>query len=159
MAFNNAGDMLATVGSYPDYMLTLWRWEEEAVVLRAKAFSQEVFNVSFSPFFEGQLVTSGTGHIRFWKMALTFTGLKLQGEIGKFGAVELSDVADFAEFPDAKVLSSTEYGNLIMWDGGLIKCVVQQPGGKPCHNGPIEVLMSSTPTSFSLLFELPNDML
>lgn len=63
----------------------------------------------------------------------------LQGEIGKFGAVELSDVADFAEFPDQKVLSSTEYGNLIMWDGGLIKCVVRQPGGKPCHVGPIEV--------------------
>ena len=78
VAFNDKGNMLATVGSFPDFMLTLWRWEEEAVVLRAKAFSQDVFNVSFSPFFEGSLTTSGTGHIRFWKMASTFTGLKLQ---------------------------------------------------------------------------------
>lgn len=70
--------MLATVGAYPDFMLTLWRWEDEAVVLRSKAFSQEVFNVKFSPFFDGRLNTSGTGHIRFWKMASTFTGLKLQ---------------------------------------------------------------------------------
>lgn len=34
--------------------------------------------VCFSPSFAGQLITSGTGHIRFWKMAATFTGLKLQ---------------------------------------------------------------------------------
>jgi hypothetical protein len=37
-----------------------------------------VYNVSFSPRFDGVLYTSGTGHIRFWKMADTFTGLKLQ---------------------------------------------------------------------------------
>ena len=30
--------------------------------------------------------------IRFWTMANTFTGLKLQGQIGKFGAKELSDI-------------------------------------------------------------------
>ena len=41
-------------------------------------------------------------------MAKTFTGLKLQGDIGKFGKVELSDVVDFAELPDGKVLSSSE---------------------------------------------------
>jgi hypothetical protein len=41
-------------------------------------------------------------------MAQTFTGLKLQGEIAKFGALELSDVTGFAEMPDGKVLSGTE---------------------------------------------------
>lgn len=40
LAFNDKGDMLASVGSYPDYLLTLWNWEEEAIVLRSKAFSQ-----------------------------------------------------------------------------------------------------------------------
>jgi hypothetical protein len=50
-----------------------------------------------------RLTTSGAGHIRFWRMARTFTGLKLQGDIGKFGKVELSDVGDFAELPDGKV--------------------------------------------------------
>ena len=35
-----------------------------------------------------------TGHgCRFWKMATTFTGLKLQGQLGKFGRTELSDIA------------------------------------------------------------------
>jgi hypothetical protein len=67
--FSNDGSKLATVGGYPDFWLTVWDWREEAIVLRSKAFSQEVFDVTFSPFFDGQLTTSGTGHIRFWKMA------------------------------------------------------------------------------------------
>lgn len=41
-------------------------------------------------------------------MAQTFTGLKLQGEIGKFGALDLSDVTGLAELPDGKVVSGTE---------------------------------------------------
>lgn len=46
---------------------------------------------------------AGTGHIRFWSMARTFTGLKLQGSIGKFGNEELSDVTGYADLPDGKV--------------------------------------------------------
>ena len=86
------GNLLASVGGYPDFMLTVWNWESESVVLRSKAFSQEIYRVSFSPELPGQLTSSGTGHIRFWKMALTFTGLKLQGYLGKFGQTELSDI-------------------------------------------------------------------
>lgn len=41
-AFNKDGSMLATVGGTPDYMLTLWDWQEETVILRCKAFGQEV---------------------------------------------------------------------------------------------------------------------
>ncbi len=37
-------------------------------------FSQDVYTVKFSPYFAGNILTSGTGHIRFWKMASTFTG-------------------------------------------------------------------------------------
>jgi len=93
----------------------------ELVVLKCKAFSQDIYRVSFSPFSSGNLITSGTGHIRFWKMATTFTGIKLQGEIGKFGALELSDVFGFAEFPDGKVVCGTEYGTLILWEGNNVK--------------------------------------
>ena len=38
-------------------------------------------------------------------MASTFTGLKLQGSIGKFGKIELSDIQAFVELPDGKVRS------------------------------------------------------
>jgi WD40 repeat protein len=92
--FNLNGTRLASVGSSPDYTLTVWDWEQESILLRSKAFSQDVHKVYFSPRQEGRLITSGTGHIKFWKMAQTFTGLKLQGELGKFGKSELSDVSN-----------------------------------------------------------------
>lgn len=57
------------------------------ILLKSKAFSQEVFNVSFCHFNEDGLITSGMGHIKFWKVSETFTGLKLQGEIAKFGQI------------------------------------------------------------------------
>ena len=89
----NEGLLLASVGGYPDYLLTVWDWKMENIVLRSKAFSQDIYKVSFSPELPGQLTTSGTGHIRFWKMAKTFTGLKLQGYLGKFGKTELTDIS------------------------------------------------------------------
>lgn len=119
--FDSTGEKLCSVGAHPDFMLTVWDWKREQILLRSKAFSQDVYKCTFSTLHPGFLFTSGTGHIRFWKMAKTFTGLKLMGDIGKFGNVELSDVLDYDELPDAKVLSTTETGNMLMWDGNLIK--------------------------------------
>lgn len=64
--FSPDGKLLASVGGDPDYMLTLWDWKSEQTVLRSKAFSQDVFRVSFSSDLEGQLTSSGTGHIRYY---------------------------------------------------------------------------------------------
>ena len=36
-------------------------------------------------------------------MADTFTGLKLQGELGRFGRTEISDIEGYVELPDGKV--------------------------------------------------------
>ena len=63
--FSPKGDKLASVGSAPDYMLTVWDWKNEQVILRSKAFSQDVYKVAFSPEDEGHLCTSGSGHIRY----------------------------------------------------------------------------------------------
>lgn len=93
----------------------------------------------------GTLYTSGTGHIRFWRMAQTFTGLKLQGDIGKFGGVEISDVQGYLELPNFKVLAGAESGDLHLWDGGLIEAVVRRRGGRPCHDGPVDVVMEMPP--------------
>ncbi|KAJ3337627.1 Cilia- and flagella-associated protein 44 [Gonapodya sp. JEL0774] len=142
LAFNEDGTKLASVGLDPDYMLTVWNWDEQVVILKSKAFSQDVLRVSFHPTDSGQLVTSGMGHIKFWTMASTFTGLKLQGEVGKFGATELSDIYAFLQLPDGKVLSSSEWGNLLLWEGGVIKCEITQTAGKRCHSGRVEVVMA-----------------
>ncbi|XP_075857541.1 cilia- and flagella-associated protein 44 isoform X2 [Microcebus murinus] len=139
--FNNNGNLLASVGSNPDYTLTIWNWKEEQPILRKKAFSQEVFKVTFNPEDEEQLTTSGSGHIKFWEMAFTFTGLKLQGSLGRFGKTATSDIEGYMELPDGKVLSGSEWGNMLLWEGGLIKVELCRIGNKSCHHGPINQIM------------------
>ena len=56
--FSSSGKMLATLGGAPDYTLTVWDWLAQKVILRAKAFSQEVFRVSFSPYTDNILFTT-----------------------------------------------------------------------------------------------------
>ena len=139
--FSPTGTKLAAVGGEPDYLLSIWDWKQEKIILKFKAFSQDIFRVKFSPITDEVLFTSGTGHIRFWKMTSTFTGLKLQGDIGKFGTLELSDIAGFAELPSGKVASGTEYGTLIIWEGNLVKAHIQLEGKVPLHKGMIEVVL------------------
>jgi WD domain, G-beta repeat len=141
VVFNPAGNLLASVGAAPDFLLTVWDWDKELIMLHAKAFSQEVFRVSFSPYLDGRLITSGTGHIRFWKMAKTFTGLKLQGHIGKFGSIDLTDIRSFAELPNGKVVSGSETGHLLIWDDNLIEYQIVRPDGSAVHQGPLECVM------------------
>ena len=138
--FSPDGKMLAAVGTFPDYMLTVWDWERETLILRSKAYSQDIYRVTFSDNLHGRLCSSGVGHVRFWEMAKTFTGLKLQGEIGKFGNIEISDIAGYAMFPDGKVLSGSESGSLLLWEDALVKCEFIRQGGKRCHKGMVEVV-------------------
>lgn len=74
-------------------------------------------------------------------MADTFTGLKLQGQLGKFGRTEITDIEGYVELPDGKVLSGAEWGNMLLWEGGLIKVEITKKGKKACHNGPIQQIL------------------
>eukprot|EP00746_Dinoflagellata_sp_MGD_P160980 gnl/MRDRNA2_/MRDRNA2_87976_c0_seq1.p1 gnl/MRDRNA2_/MRDRNA2_87976_c0~~gnl/MRDRNA2_/MRDRNA2_87976_c0_seq1.p1 ORF type:complete len:1907 (-),score=579.97 gnl/MRDRNA2_/MRDRNA2_87976_c0_seq1:164-5884(-) len=137
---------LAALGSAPDYLLSIWEWKNERMLLKCKAYGQDVFAVRWGQF-PGQLTTVGTGHIRFWKMATTFTGLKLQGDLGKFGATELSDIVGFVELPDGKVVTGSEYGKLLLWEGVFVKCelmmITDDEDKKHVsgHTGKVEVII------------------
>ncbi|KAG8509536.1 Cilia- and flagella-associated protein 44 [Galemys pyrenaicus] len=139
--FNSSGTLLASVGGNPDHTLTIWNWKEEQTILRTKAFSQEVFKVSFNPEDDEQLTTSGLGHIKFWEMVFTFTGLKLQGSLGRFGKTATTDIEGYMELPDGKVLSGSEWGNMLVWEAGLIKVELCRAARKSCHHGPINQIM------------------
>eukprot|EP00928_Gymnodinium_smaydae_P086447 TRINITY_DN7056_c0_g1_i3.p1 TRINITY_DN7056_c0_g1~~TRINITY_DN7056_c0_g1_i3.p1 ORF type:complete len:1947 (-),score=421.95 TRINITY_DN7056_c0_g1_i3:144-5984(-) len=144
------GARLAALGMAPDYLLSVWDWRNERLLLKCKAYGQDVFNVKWGQF-PGMLTTMGTGHIRFWKMATTFTGLKLQGDLGKFGATELSDIAGSVELPDGKVVTGSEYGRLLLWEGVFVKVELmcgeaENPRtiSKLPHEGPINTILLDT---------------
>ncbi|XP_077441867.1 cilia- and flagella-associated protein 44-like isoform X1 [Vanacampus margaritifer] len=136
--FSSDGSLLATLGSAPDYMLTVWKWRQEEVMLRCKAISQDVYRVSFSPYNPGLLTSSGSGHIKFWRMASTFTGLKLEGLMGHFGKTAATDIEGYIELPDGKVVSGSSWGNLLLWDGNAIKVELCSKGGQCCHAGVVQ---------------------
>ncbi|KAJ0057635.1 hypothetical protein NL108_011577, partial [Boleophthalmus pectinirostris] len=129
------GELLASVGASPDYMLTLWDWRQEDVMLSCKAVSQDVYRVSFSPHNPGQLTSCGSGHIKFWKMASSFTGLKLQGLMGHFGKTTATDIESYVVLPDGKVVSGSDWGNLLLWNGNSIKVEICRKEGRTCHTG------------------------
>ncbi|XP_022814799.1 uncharacterized protein LOC111348420 isoform X2 [Spodoptera litura] len=141
--FSPDGELLASVGKEPDFNLTIWNWKRHKILLRTSAFTYGVHTVMFSPYCEGQLTTAGAAHIKFWKMAQTFTGLKLKGELGRFGKTEICDVLGVYPMPDEKVLSGCEWGNILVWEAGLVKLEVTQRGRKVCHNAPIIQFMLS----------------
>ena len=44
----------------------------------------------------------------------------------------------YVELPDGKVLSGSEWGNMLLWDGDLIKCELSSTENKNCHKGQIQ---------------------
>jgi len=142
-SIHSKGAVLASLGGDPDYTLTIWNWKNQKVILKNKAFGAEVYKVQFSPYTDDVLFTMGSIHIRFWKMAQTFTGLKLQFETAKFGQLELTNVSAVAELPDGKCVSGTEYGTLIVWEGQFIKSHLMLDAEKkiPLHAGMVEVII------------------
>ncbi|XP_015185345.1 PREDICTED: cilia- and flagella-associated protein 44 [Polistes dominula] len=131
------GLLLASQGGKPDYFITVWNWQESKILLQSKSHSQNVYNVMFSTYIPGSLISCGSGHIKFWKMAQTFTGLKLEGQLGKFGRTEISDVIGAYQMPDRKVISGCEWGNILLWDENLIKLEISRKNKEFCHTKPI----------------------
>ena len=76
LCFSRNSDKLISVGNFPDFSIVLWNWASGQVLLRAKAFSQEIYAVRFSDTSDDIICTAGMAHIKFWKIANTFTGLK-----------------------------------------------------------------------------------
>lgn len=99
------GNYLCSQGGEPDNTLTIWDWRKSNIILRTKSHTQDVCICEFSNFKPDHFVTAGSGHIKFWKMANTFTGLKLQGKLGRFGKTQMSNVVGIFSMPDEKVKS------------------------------------------------------
>ncbi|XP_047450452.1 cilia- and flagella-associated protein 44-like [Mugil cephalus] len=136
--FNPDGNLLASVCNAHHYMLTLWDWKQEEVMLRYQGISPVVYRVSFSPYNPALLTSSGSRHIKFWEIASTVTGLKLQGSMGMFGLTAATDIESCMELPDGKVVSGTDWGNLLLWEESDIIMEICRKEGRTCHVGTVQ---------------------
>ncbi|KAK1137227.1 hypothetical protein K0M31_001748 [Melipona bicolor] len=135
LSYSPDGLLLVSQGGEPDYYISLWNWKESNIILQCKSHVQDVYNVTFSKYIPGQLTSSGVGHIKFWKMSKTFTGLKLKGEIGKFGNTEIFDIIAIHPMSNETVVSGCEWGNILLWDESLIKLEACRKNRKTAHVG------------------------
>lgn len=140
LVFNHDSTFLATVSCAPDYLLSVLNWSQRRLLLKAPAFTSPVYRVSFCKYTTDGLITGGRTHLKFWKMAQTFTGVKLQGELAKFGILDSSDCTAFIELPSGNILSGCGTGEIVLWDSSTVRLVFQRPGGKKCHEGRIEYM-------------------
>ncbi|EFN70133.1 WD repeat-containing protein 52 [Camponotus floridanus] len=133
LTYSTDGLLLVSQGGHPDYTITLWDWQKSKIALKCKSYNRDVYNITMSSLLPGYFVTSGLGHIKFWKISETFTGLKLKGEIGRFGQTEISDIIGVYIMPDGKVVSGCEWGNILLWEEGLITLEICKKNRQPCH--------------------------
>lgn len=94
---------MCSQGGQPDNTLIIWDWKKSKVVLKTKSHQEEVKVCRFSNYKTHHLVTSGMKFIKFWKISKTFTGIKLKGNLGCYGKLELSNILGFLSMPDEKV--------------------------------------------------------
>ncbi|XP_067126597.1 LOW QUALITY PROTEIN: cilia- and flagella-associated protein 44-like [Centruroides vittatus] len=139
--FDNSGKYLVSLSSFPNYSLIIWNWIEERIILKTKASDNDVWQVKFSPFTSGNIITSGVSHITFWKMENSFTGLKLKSQLGKFGKINVSNIRSFVQLPNDIILSTSDWGNILLWEDGILKAQICQKGKRRCHDGNINQII------------------
>ncbi|XP_071455109.1 cilia- and flagella-associated protein 44 [Hetaerina americana] len=141
LTFSPDGTLLCSQGAGPDFTITIWEWMSEKIILQCKSYGQEVTKCIFSQHKENVLISTGYGHIKFWKIAQTFTGLKLEGELGIFDKTAATEIIAILPMSNGMVLSGSEWGNMLLWNGNTIKYEISKRIPKTCHDGPITMII------------------
>ncbi|KAF6198565.1 hypothetical protein GE061_008313 [Apolygus lucorum] len=115
--------------------LTVWDIRQKTAITSFQNPDLTVSKAVFSSYDPDVFVTCGTGHIKFWRLQETFTGLKMESLPGKFGEVENNDVSAVCFLPEGRVVSNFCGGNLAIWkpDASLeLSCSMKN--FEPCHS-------------------------
>eukprot|EP00003_Mantamonas_plastica_P008476 TRINITY_DN1744_c0_g1_i5.p1 TRINITY_DN1744_c0_g1~~TRINITY_DN1744_c0_g1_i5.p1 ORF type:complete len:533 (+),score=185.96 TRINITY_DN1744_c0_g1_i5:98-1696(+) len=143
LAFSPDGTRVASVGNDNDHTIAVWDWEAESVLAKAKGQTgDKVLAIKFNPYLEGQLVTCGIKHIKFWTLEVRQSALGIEGFLsnkkGIFGSNKLVTsmlCVDFTLAGDA--VTGTSDGEVFVWKGNTLatRC-------KGHHSGPIYAVHS-----------------
>ncbi|XP_065342180.1 uncharacterized protein LOC135940700 [Cloeon dipterum] len=135
--YNHDGTILCSLGGAPDFTLALWDWKKSAMLVKCEAANRCVFKAAFSKVQPDVIISGGEGHIKFWQTAKTFTGVKLTGDIGKFGSSEMSNIVGFEFLADGKVASGCDWGNILIWANNKLSFELTTRRAVTCHQAPV----------------------
>lgn len=68
LSFNRTGNLLASVSSLPDFVLTLWDWKQRTVIATASLEHMPCDSVSFNPRSKDLLCTVGADRAVVWRV-------------------------------------------------------------------------------------------
>lgn len=140
--YSQDGELMVSQGDAPDHSITIWKWADAQIILKcANEFDNRALTVAFSAFNSEFLVSAGIGHIKFWAICRTFTGLKLKCTRGRFEKRDVSDILAACVLPDGRVLSGCQWGNMLLWQGGYVEFEVLRKTNCPCHAAPIAQIL------------------
>ena len=97
-----------------------------------------MYNVAFSKTDSNLITTSGDGHINFWRICSTSSGVKMDVNRGMFNNKAVTDIESFVQLGDGKVVTGCEWGNLLLWEGGCVKVEIRRRDLSTCHEGPVQ---------------------
>eukprot|EP01065_Artemidia_motanka_P027222 TRINITY_DN32448_c0_g1_i1.p1 TRINITY_DN32448_c0_g1~~TRINITY_DN32448_c0_g1_i1.p1 ORF type:complete len:1625 (+),score=748.09 TRINITY_DN32448_c0_g1_i1:57-4877(+) len=136
LSFSRSGLFFAALGALPDFNLSVYSVDATAkslrLIVRSGGAQHQPKTVSFNPAVKDDLVTTGNGHITFWKME------KAQGVHG-LAAVEGKlvnhhvRVASHCHAPNGETLGGTSHGDIYRFDSvtGYGEPWWENPSGQP----------------------------
>lgn len=138
LSFSCSGEQLATQSNAPAFEITIWNWKTQAIHLQYKSnYFDSVLDMKFSTTIERYMFTGSVKSLQFWDIVRTFTGLKLLHHSGRFGKFKSCDLLCVCPESSNRVLTTCDWGNILVWEKNCVKFEICRKNRKPCHTGAI----------------------
>uniref|UniRef100_A0A4W3H8Y1 EMAP like 5 n=1 Tax=Callorhinchus milii TaxID=7868 RepID=A0A4W3H8Y1_CALMI len=131
VSFSATGKLLLSVGLDPEYIITVWRWQEGAKVAGQTGHTKRIFVAEFRPDSDTQFVSVGVKHVRFWTLA----GKALESKKGNLSSIEdarMQTMLAVAFGANNLTFTGTISGDVCVWKEHLLVRIVAK-----AHNGPV----------------------
>jgi echinoderm microtubule-associated protein-like 6 len=152
LAFSNDGSMLVSVSNEKKHTVSVWDWSAQLLLVSEDGDyepSNRILSVAVDPFAPAPgrdvattFITCGVNHVKFWTLERhTKGGYMLRSQRGLMEDEEASRIQLCARGTlDAKFVTGTDTGELVLWKGHRIVHTVR------AHAGPVFALAENRET-------------
>eukprot|EP01062_Namystynia_karyoxenos_P000002 TRINITY_DN0_c0_g1_i2.p1 TRINITY_DN0_c0_g1~~TRINITY_DN0_c0_g1_i2.p1 ORF type:complete len:1657 (+),score=816.61 TRINITY_DN0_c0_g1_i2:133-4971(+) len=135
LAFSRNGLHFAALGGLPDFNLSVFNVDAHSktlkLLVRTSAAAHQAKSVSFNPCSKDELVTTGSGHISFWKTEKSQGQYNLASVEGKLANHQIR-ITSHCHAPNGDSLGGSNHGDIYRFDSvtGFGEAWWESPGGQ-----------------------------